>query len=453
MRSWEVGSRRLVRRSVVAGLAAVTLVTVAACGAGGTTSKSTSSGTAGTGGGSGSLTVLVEGGGHGELQPVADKYTQETGTKVTFVELPYDGLYDRLNSELSSGNVSFDVAALDAVWLTAFKDGLTPIDDLFNDRVKGDMFPSLLKEAQTGGHFIGMPAWTNAELLFYRTDLFNDTTKKAAFKAKYGYDLVVPTTWQQYLDVAKFFTEDSAAANGGTPKLYGTDVKGKVETEWLAAVLQAGDKNVVLDDSGKVIINDAAHKKALDFYTQLATKDKVTPAGPSQIDWAAAQNLFNQGQLAMTRFWAHAYTQIPKDSPVYGKVGVAPMPAGDGGIGAIPGAWYLSVPKATKNSAEAKKFIQFAYENNALGLSTPLGLAATKSALQSAAAQPGHENLNPLITTLGSAGTQPRPANAKWQQIVDTVLVPMIQKAVDGNGTDNQKLLDDAKKQIEGIVG
>ena len=57
------------------------------------------------------------------------QFTKETGTRVTFVELPYDGLYNRLNSELSSGTVSFDVAAMDAVWLPAFKDGVAPLDE------------------------------------------------------------------------------------------------------------------------------------------------------------------------------------------------------------------------------------------------------------------------------------------------------------------------------------
>jgi ABC-type glycerol-3-phosphate transport system substrate-binding protein len=421
---------------VATAITAVAALTACAAGGGGGTSASGS-------GGAKNLTVLVEGGGHGELQPIADKFQQQTGTKVTFVELPYDGLYDRLNSELSSGNVTFDVAALDAIWLPAFAPRLQPIDDLMTKDVQANLFPSLLKESTVNGHFVGLPAWTNAELLFYRTDLFSDAKNKAAFKAKYGYDLAAPTTWQQYNDVAEFFSKTGSKAG-----VYGADVKGKVETEWLATVLQAGDKNVVLDGNN-VIVNDAAHKQALDYYVKLAN-DKVAPPGASQIDWAAAQNLFNQGKLAMTRFWAHAYTQIPKDSPVAGKVGVAPMPAGSGGVAGIPGAWYLSVPQATKQSALAKQFIKFAYDNNALGLETPLGLAATKSALESYADKPGHENLKPLLETLEAAGTQPRPANPKWQQIVDTVLVPTVQKAVAGGNT--QQLLDQAKTQIEAII-
>ncbi|WVT82551.1 sugar ABC transporter substrate-binding protein [Pengzhenrongella phosphoraccumulans] len=425
-------------RLITAGLAVTTLFAAAACGAGGSSVSST--GTSGPG----SLTVLVEGGGKAELQPVADLYKQDTGNTVTFVELPYAGLYDRISTELASGNVSFDVAALDAIWLKAFADGVEPLDSMFTDAVKGDLFPSLVTEAKVGDHFVGMPVWTNAEILYYRTDLFGDPTEQANFKAKYGYDLTPPTTWQQFQDAAEFFTR--------APTLYGTDVKGAVETEWLATVLQAGAKGMVLDADGKVIINDAEHKAALDYYSELNTVAKVSPAGAAQIDWAAAQNLFNQGQTAMTRFWAHAYTQIPTDAAVAGKVGVTVLPAGAGGSAAVPGAWYLSVPKNAKNSKLANEFIQFAYDHNELGLDTSLGLAARKSALQSFADKPGHENLKPLIATLEAPATAARPATPKWQQIVDSVLIPMIQKSV-ADSSNNQQLLDDAKKQIEEILG
>lgn len=64
--------------------------------------------------------------------------------------------------------------------------------------------------------------------------------------------------------------------------------------------------------------------------------------------------------------------------------------------------------------------------------------------------QPGYESFKPLIETLNGKATATRPATEKWQQIVDTVLVPMLQKAVAGG--DSATLLADAKKQIEGLL-
>lgn len=426
---------------MVVGVAAA--LALAGCGAGGTDD----------GGGSGQdgeLTVLVEGGGLAQLRPAAEAFTDETGTDVTFVELPYDSLYDRLSSDLSAGSASFDVAALDAIWLSAFAGGLEPLDDIVTDDVQADLFESLVEEAQQDGAFIGMPAWTNVQILLYRTDLFEDPDQQAAFEEEYGYPLAPPETWDQYEEVARFFTQDTDG--DGSVDLYGTDVKGAVETEWLGLVLQAGAEAMVLDEDGTVVIDDGAHLAALEAYTSLVEGESVVPAGANQIDWVDAQNLFNQGQTAMTRFWAHAYTQVPEDSEIYGNVGVAPMPAGEAGIAGVPGAWYLSVPESSTQTDLAKDFISFVFEHNELGLETDLGLAASRSALEEGAGREGHENLGVVIETLEAPATAARPAVPEWQRIVDDVLIPMLQTAVEG-GADHQELLDDAKTQIEGILG
>ncbi len=116
----------------------------------------------------------------------------------------------------------------------------------------------------------------------------------------------------------------------------------------------------------------------------------------------------------MTRFWAHAYRQIPpKDSPVAGKVGAAAMIGGSAGVAGVPGPWYLSVPKATKNADSAKKFIKCAYDHNGLGIESSLGLASRISAFEKYQDQPGYESFKPLIETLNGKATATRPATAK----------------------------------------
>lgn len=393
------------------------------------------------------LTVLVEGGGLAELQPIADLYEQETGTAITLVELPYAGLYDRISTELNSGAVSFDIAALDAIWLPAFAPGLAPMDDLYTDEVTADIFDGLVDEAQVDGSFIGMPAWANSEILFYRTDLWEDPDNMEAFAAEYGYPLAPPTTWEEYADMAEFFTRDTDG--DGAIDLYGTDVKGAVETEWLATVSQAGEQNMVLDsETGEVTIDDAEHQEALDFYISLLP---YAPPGAAQLDWAGAQNLFYQGNLAMMRFWGHAYRQTPEDSPVKDSIGAAPMIGGPGGVAGVPGAWYLSVPAAGPNQEAALEFVAFAFEHNELSAETSLGLVARKSAFEAKADVAGFENYPALLDTLEAPQTLPRPASAEWQEIVDSVLIPMLQQAVE-DGADTGALLSEAKTQIEAIV-
>lgn len=132
-------------------------------------------------------------------------------------------------------------------------------------------------------------------------------------------------------------------------------------------------------------------------------------------------------------------------------IGVAPMIGGPGGVAGVPGAWYLSVPASGDNADAAKEFIAFAYEHNDLAADTSLGLVARKSAFESKDGEAGFENYPALVETLESPQSLPRPATPQWQEIVDSVLVPMLQKAVEP-GADTAQLLSDAKSQIESIV-
>jgi multiple sugar transport system substrate-binding protein len=424
-------ARRYSRSLILGAVVAVAAISLTACGTGSPTSSTAPVK---------SLTILVEGGGHLELQPIADLYKKDKGVSVTFVELPYNGLYNRVNSELSTGNVSFDVAALDAIWLPAFAAGLKPVNNLVTPAVKADSIPSILQEGKVGSNYVGIPAFANSEILYYRTDLFNDAANQAAFKAKYGYDLKPPTTWQQYSDVAAFFTKDG---------MYGAPLPGAVETQFLAVLSQAGEKNMVLTPDGtKSTLGDATTLKALNYYDSLA---KYGPPGAAAVDWNAAQNLYNQGKSAMMLFWAHAYRQIPTSSPVYGKTGVAPMIGGPAGVAGVPGPFYLSLPRTGAHTAAAEAFIKFAYDHNALSAGTSLGLVARISALKQFESVKGYESYAPMLATLNAPATIARPANANWQNIVNNVLVPMIQKSLQP-GADNAAILKDAASQVNAIV-
>jgi len=420
--------RSLLKGSLAAGLGIGAAGVLSACGAGSSTSSSDGK----------TITFL----GGTAYQAVVDAFTKKTGIKVNNVNLPYDGQYQRLVSEFGSNNFTFDVSAVDEIWISQFAKQAAPMDDLFTSAVTGDLFDVLVQESKYQGHYIVMPAFTNVEILLYRKDLLTDPKEIAAFQSENGYALDVPKDWKTFTDVAKHFTK-----NG----LYGTDVIGAEETEWLAHVLQAGSPGVVLDRSGNVIINNQQHIDALTFYSDLYNKYKVSPGGVQQVDWAAAQNLFNQGKTALMRFWSHAYPGVPKDSPVYGKVGVAPMIGGTAGVAGIPGPWYLIVPQGAKNKPAAMEFVKFIYDNNNLLAEGDIHLAARKSVLQDFSTRPGYEHYAAVATTLNAPATKTRPATPKWQQMVDTILIPSVQKSL-SPGADYAGILNAAADKVHQVL-
>lgn len=395
------------------------------------------------------INILVEGGGEMLQKAVAEKFAAETGITVNFTVVPYQGVFDKFSAEIASGSSAFDVVTIDVVWNAKFADHVEDLSPLFTDAVRADLPPVLLAGAKFGDKLIGMPAWANAEIVFYRKDLFDKAEEKEAFQAKYGYPLAPPKTWQQWRDIAKFFTRDT---NGdGKADFWGTDTIGTFSEEWMAHVLQAGSPGVILDKDGQVIIDNEAHKKALEFYIAPHCTDHSVPENVNEIGWGEAQNLFYQGKTAMMKFWGHAYKMTPSDSKISGKVGVAPMLAGDAGIAAIPGPWYNVVPSTSQHKDAAKKFVAFAIANNALGIEAPLGLAATNSAYRSYAGTPGYEHFNPLLQTLSAPATQGRPLNAKYQEIVDEAVLPAVQQALSCK-EDIGEILTEAKETIEDIL-
>jgi ABC-type glycerol-3-phosphate transport system substrate-binding protein len=373
------------------------------------------------------INVLVEGGGYGSQIAIAKAFEIVTGNKVNFVQVDYQGVYDKLSAEVASKSGAFDVATIDEVWISAFAKSVVPLDSLFTSAVKADLFPSLVSDANQGGHFVGMPTWANTEVLFYRKDLFSDAKEQSAFKAKYGYDLKPPTTWQSFRDAAQFFTRRDAT---GKATLYGTSITGAEDTDFELLALQAGSPGVVLDANGKSIIANPQHVQALEFLAGLHCNLNATPPNVSSQDWGATSNLFSQGQAAMIFFWGHNYRYIPTDAPAYGKIGVAPMIGGTAGIAGIPGPWFNVIPQSSKHQSVATQFVKFQYDHQDLAMTAPLGLVARPSVFAAVSAQAGSENIQPLLTTLAAPATRPRPMVSDWQKIVDSVIIPSVQSAV-----------------------
>ena len=72
-----------------------------------------------------------------------------------------------------------------------------------------------LAEYPTGSsHYFAAPAETDAMGWVYRKDWFDDPAEKDAFKAKYKRELAVPETWEEFRDVAEFFTRPDSKRYG-----------------------------------------------------------------------------------------------------------------------------------------------------------------------------------------------------------------------------------------------
>ena len=86
-----------------------------------------------------------------------------------------------------------------------------------------------------------------------------------------------PANWQQYRDVAKFFTRDTN--NDGTTDLYGTGIlgmnNGDSVASWLDHAAQAGANPLVVGKDNKSLVNSEPYVKALEFETKILRVDSL----------------------------------------------------------------------------------------------------------------------------------------------------------------------------------
>ena len=93
---------------------------------------------------------------------------------------------------------------------------ITPMIDKYNYRHEIDSIaPTFRSLGDWDGRSYCLPDDGDQIVLFYRKDLFEDATNQAEFKSKSGYDLAPPKTWDQFDEIAQFFTDKYA------PDIYG----------------------------------------------------------------------------------------------------------------------------------------------------------------------------------------------------------------------------------------
>ena len=320
------------KKRLISILLAATMVatTAAGCGSGDGSSDSADSAEGGEDG----ITVLVESGSPAEAlaNETAADFEAETGCKVVVDAVAYAGMYDKLSTEIKSGEAAHDVACMDFVWLAAFADAIEPLTDADTS----DFLPTLEESGTIDGNLLGYPMWTNCKILIYRKDIIPEDK--------------VPATWEEYKAVAEEYATDD---------MYGSTVFGSgsdAVCSYLDFACQAGAEGLVFDADGNVNVTSQPYVDAMNFMVEMADAD-YTPSDALATAATESQELFTNGKTAMQLNWSHQY---PAAVEALGadKVGCAPMIAGSAGIGATTGPWYQCVMKNSANKDMALQYMK-----------------------------------------------------------------------------------------------
>ncbi|MFP5213850.1 MAG: extracellular solute-binding protein, partial [Acidobacteriota bacterium] len=167
---------------------------------------------------------------------------------------------------------------------------------------------------------------------YYRKDLFENPANRAAFKARYGYELFPPATWKQYRDIAEFFDKSTTAEGkkiSGTtePFALGTQQFWDVFSRAAAVTNPPGLQGAQFfdPDTMKAQINNEGWKQAVQDYVDIL---KFCPEGSEKYGILETRGAFVRGEAAMTLDWGDTgqLAADPAKSSVAGKVGYFMLP-------------------------------------------------------------------------------------------------------------------------------
>jgi len=279
----------------------------------------------------------------------ADAWAASTGNQVQVVATPNDSserlaLYEQV---LSSGSDKIDVFQVDVVWPGLLGSHFIDLRPYAHGAESG-MFADFVASNTKGGRLVAMPWFINGGLLFYRKDLL----------AKYG--LPVPTTWDELsADAARIQAAERAAGND---KMWGYVWQGRAyegltcdAVEWIASF----GGGAIVEPDGRISIDNPRAANAL--RTAAGWVGTISPAAVLNYAEEESRGVFQAGNAVFMRNWSYAWSlaQAPQ-SGIRGKVGVAVLPHGPGGVHAATlGGESLAVSRYSRNPAVAADLVMY----------------------------------------------------------------------------------------------
>jgi trehalose/maltose transport system substrate-binding protein len=291
-----------------------------------------------------------EGGRHSKA--LAEQWAQKTGNKVEYFFRPSDAtatlqLYQQY---WAAKTPDVDVYQIDVIWQGIAAPHAVDLKRYFKEDEIKAYFPRIIENNTVGGKLVSLPLYTDAGILYYRTDLLE----------KYGYK-EPPKTWEELAAMAKKIQDGERAA--GNPDFQGFVFEGKAgesvtcnALEWIYSY--AGGS--VIDPDKRVTINNPNAIKALD--TAHSWIGSISPVGVTTYGEEEARNIWQTGNAAFMRNWPYAYAlgADPK-SAVSGKFAVTVLPKGgdNGKNAACLGGWQLMVSAYSKVPDAAADLVRY----------------------------------------------------------------------------------------------
>ena len=284
-------------------------------------------------------------------QQLAARFEQDTGIQVRVI--PRAGsaseAYANYLRLFQARSTAADVLTLDVIWPGAFAQHLRELGgELATEAQKS--FPEIVRNNTVEGKLVAMPWFTDAGLLYYRTDLLK----------QYGFG-GPPATWEELERMAKTI---QAGERQRDRRFVGYVWQGAAyegltcnALEWQVS---HGGGEIFHAETGEV--NLATPETIAAFKRAAGWVGTISPVGVTTYREDEARMVFQGGNAAFMRNWPYAYAVgNSAGSPIKGKFEVTMLPRAETAprSASTLGGWQLGISRYTRHPAEAEAFVRY----------------------------------------------------------------------------------------------
>lgn len=290
--------------------------------------------------------ITVAGGAVGQelelTEKAAEMYMEENpDVTIEVLDTP-DLAQDRLGLYLQffeAESSEVDVYQIDVIWPGDLSEHFVDLYEYGAEDVVDQHFPEIVENNTVDGELVAIPWFTDAGLLYYRTDLLDK------------YDLDPPETWEELEEAAQIIQEGER--EDGNEDFVGYVWQGDAyeglttnALEWMAS----SNAGTIISDDGKITVNNDRAVEVLEMAADWV--GTISPEGVTGMGEEDARSIWQGGNAAFMRNWPYAYalSADEDESAVAGNFDVSPLPsAEDGESAATLGGWQLGVSKYSEH--------------------------------------------------------------------------------------------------------
>jgi multiple sugar transport system substrate-binding protein len=380
------------------------------------------------------------------------KWEEATGASVKIISKKSHAEIDKeIKSDMAAGTTSWCVGSNHSSFAPQYEGLYIDLNKLVPASSIAEFVPGNIRASTVGGKLLMLPrAQFDVSVLYYLKSNYQDKEKAAEFKAKYGYDLSIPDTWDQVKDQAIFFSDP--------PNFYGTQFAGKGEAivgRFYEMVVAEGGN--YLDKDNRPIFNSEAGQRALQWFVDLYAA-KAVPAGTTSYVWDDLGQGFASGTIALNLDWPGwaGFFNDPKSSKAAGNVGVAVQPKGSVTRTGWSGHHGFSVTSDCKNKEAAISLVRFLTSEESQLEESSGGSLPTRTAVWNKVVAEAASGDDPYrAESLGAFAKGAEfafavPSIPEWVESTNLVF-PELQAAIVGDKTVKEAL-DDAHEAVDELM-